>query len=214
MCIRRFLWALACICTSAAPATAGTSAAELELALARTPALYLRLDLTQETLQVMVRGVELEGFPVRSVRLVVRRAPGGARQSFSAIAPVVYKVVGDPQVEWRAVVAPPTLLPFDENAEPPTPVPNPNREVPAQIAVTLDNGWSLHLGSDPPAGWWRRVADRLASGWLRLWGKGPTVPSPALVVELEPEDARAILHIVRDGTALLVVCNEDAGAGG
>ena len=113
---------------------------------------------------------------------------------------------GDPAIEWRAVVAPPTLVPYDENADSPTPVPNPDREAPVQIAVGLDNGWELHLGPDPPTGWWRRVTDRLGSGWQRMWGETPVVPPPALVIVMRPEDARALLHIIRDGTPLLVVC--------
>ncbi len=182
MSIRRFLWALASICISAAPAAAGDSAVQLELALAKTPALYLRLDIHSDALQVMVRGMELERIPVRAVRLVVRRAPGEEAQELSGFLPAVWKVVGDPAIEWRAVVAPPTLVPYDEDAESPTPVPNPDREAPVQIAVGLDNSWELHLGPDPPTGWWRRAADRLGSGWQRLWGKSPVVPPPALVV--------------------------------
>ncbi len=208
MCIRRFLLALACICTSAAPATAGDSAAQLELALAKAPVLYLRLDVHADALQVMVRGMELERIPVRALRLVVRRAPGEDAPELSGFLPAVWRVVGDPAIEWRAVVAPPTLVPYDEDAESPTPVPNPDREATVQIAVGLDNGWELHLGPDPPIGWWRRAADRLGSGWRRLRGKTPVVPPPALVIVVQPDDARALLHIIRNGTPLLVVCGQ------
>jgi hypothetical protein len=208
MCIRRFLLALASICTSVAPAAAGDSAVQLELGLARTPSLYLRLDVSSDALQVMVRGMELERIPVRAVKLVVRRAPGQPGEPLSGFLPAVWKVVGDPAIEWRAVVAPPTLVPYDENAESPTPVPNPEREATVQIAVGLDNSWELHLGPDPPIGWWRRVADRLRSGWQRMWGKTPVVPPPALVIVVAPDNARALLHMIRDGMPLLVVCGQ------
>ncbi len=208
MSTRRFLSALASICISAAPAAAGDSAVQLELELARKPSLYLRLDVSSDALQVMVRGMELERIPVRSVRLVVRRAPGAPGDPLPALLPAVWRVVGDPEIEWRAVVAPPTLVPYDEDAEPPTPVPNADREAPTQIAVRLDNSWELQLGPDPPIAWWRRVADRLGSGWQRMWGKAPGVPPPALVVVTRPEDARAVLHIIRDGMPLLVVCGD------
>jgi hypothetical protein len=212
MCIRRFLLALASICISAAPVAAGDSAAQLELRLAKAPALYLRLDVHADALQVMVRGMELERIPVQAVRLVVRRAPGEDAQELSGFLPAVWKVVGDPAIEWRAVVAPPTLVPYDEDAEPPTPVPDADREAPVQIAVGLDNGWRLELGPDPPIGWWRRVADRLGSGWQRLRGKSPVVAPPTLVVVVQPEDSRALLHIIRDGMPLLVVCGESESA--
>jgi hypothetical protein len=188
---------------------AGDSAVQLELELARKPSLYLRLDVSSDALQVMVRGMELERVPVEAVRLVIRRPPGVPGAPLSGFLPAVWKVVGDPAIEWRAVVAPPTLVPYDENAESPTPVPNPDRDATVQIAVGLDNGWELHLGPDPPIGWWRRVADRLGSGWHRLWGKTPVVPPPALVIVVQPEDARALLHIIRDGTPLLVVCGNN-----
>jgi len=212
MCIRRFLWALASICISAAPVAAGESAVQLELGLARTPSLYLRLDVASDALQIMVRGMELERVPVRAVRLVVRRAPGEAGEQLSAFLPAVWRVVGDPAIEWRSVVAPPALVPYDEDAESPTPVPNADREKPVQIAVGLDNGWQLQLGPDPPIGWWQRVADRLGSGWQRLRGKSPAMPPPTLVVVTEPEDARAVLHIIRDRTPLLVVCGDNGEA--
>ncbi|HSO21420.1 MAG TPA: hypothetical protein VLT81_00850 [Chondromyces sp.] len=203
---RRFLSALACICTSAATAAAAGSAPELEVPLAQAQALYLRLDIVSGTLQVMARGMELHHYPVQGVRLVVRRAPGGTPPPPEATLPASFRVAGEPEVAWRAVVAPPTLVPYDEDAEPPTPVPDADIEVPAQISVGLDNGWALHLGPDPPTGWMRRVADRLGSGWRRVWGRAPEVPPPALVVGMRAEDSQALLHVIRDGTPLLVVC--------
>jgi hypothetical protein len=206
MSTRRFLWALAFFCFDAVAAAAGESAAELELRLARTPSLYLRLDVAAGVLGVRVRGMELERFQVGAVRLVEIRAPGGPGSAPGELLPVVWKVVGDPEVAWRAVLAPEQLVPFDEDAERPTPVPNPVSDEPVQISVGLDNGWTLHLGPDPPTGWWRRISQRLGTGWRRLTGSSLAPPPPALVVELRPEDSRSLLHILRDGTALLVVC--------
>jgi hypothetical protein len=209
MSTRRFLSALACICTSAAAAAAGGSSAELELALAQSPALYLRLDVSAGALQVMARGMELHRYPVQEVRLVVRRAPGGIGGAPADWLPAAWRVVGEPLLEWRAVVAPPTLVPYDEDAEPSNPAPDRQRDLPAQISVRLDNGWTAHLGPDPPTGWMRRVADRLGSGWRRVWGRAPDVPPPSLVVGMRGEDSRALVHVLRDGTPLLVVCEEE-----
>lgn len=215
MSTRRFLSALACICTSAATAAAAGPAAELELPLAQAKALYLRLDVVSGSLQVMARGMELHRYPVQGVRLVVRRAPGGTTPGPEVALPSSFRIAGEPEVGWRAVVAPPTLVPYDEDAEPPTPALDTDLEVPAQISVGLDNGWALHLGPDPPTGWLRRVADRLGSGWRRVWGGEPAVPQTALVVGMRAEDSRALLHVIRDGTPLLMVCGgEGPGAAG
>jgi hypothetical protein len=210
--MRRFLSALACICTSAATAAAAGSATELELPLAQAQALYLRLDVVSGTLQVIARGMELHHYPVQGVQLVMQRAPGGTAPPPEATLPVSLRVAGEPKVAWRAVVAPPTLVPYDEDAEPPTPVPDTDIEVPAQISVGLDNGWALHLGPDPPTRWWRRAVQRLGSGWRRVWGGEPAVSPPALVVGMRAEDSQALLHVIRDGTPLLLVC-EGGGAG-
>lgn len=212
MSTRRFLSALACTCISAAPAALAGSLAELELELAQSPALYLRLDVDGGSLEVRVRGMELERFAVMSVRLAARRAPGEPGLPPVEL-PAVWRVVGDPQVEeWREVVAPPALKPYDEDAEPPTPVPSQERELPPQVVAALDNGWELHLGPRPPGGWADRLADRLGSGWRRLWGRGVEPPPPALAVVMTPEDSRALLHVIRDGTPLLVVCGSDGSA--
>ena len=201
----RFLLALACCCTSAGAAAAtGDSALELELELAREPALYLRLDLDVGALEVMVRGVELDRAEVAGARLVTS---GGSVHELPQL-PAVWRIAADPEAQWRRVVAPPTLVPYQEDAEPtpPTGTPTP-AELPDQYHVQLDNGWTLHLGADPPAGRWDRLAARLASGWRRLTGRSVEPAPPAVVLEIDPDDARRLLHVLRAGTAVLVLCD-------
>ena len=207
----RFLLALTCFCTSAGAALAGESTAELELALAREPALYLRLDVHTDILRVMARGLELDRIQAQAVQLIVRRSPGEDEARPELSLPVVWRVAGAPEVQWRRVVAPPTLVPYQEDAEPPTPVPSttPLPELPAQYHVQLDNGWELHLGPEPPGQFWERLHERFASGWLRLTGRTVELPPPAIVVVMGADDSRRLLHMLREGTALLVVCGDD-----
>jgi hypothetical protein len=206
--------ALACTCTSAAVALAGDSATELELALAREPALYLRLNVDTDVLQVMARGHELDRVQSQAVQLVVRHSPGNEQAPLEPTLPVVWRVTGVPEVQWRRVVAPPTLVPYQEDAEPPTPVPSttPLPDLPSQFDIELDNGWSLHLGPEPPGRFWERLGDRFESGWRRLTGRPVEVPPPAIAVVVPPEESRRLLHIFREGTALLVVCGGDEPA--
>jgi hypothetical protein len=206
--------ALACICTSALAALAGESAVELELELAKEPAVYLRLDVHTDVLQVMARGHELDRVQAQSVRLLVRHAPGQDQTPSELALPLVWRVVGVPEVQWRRVVAPPTLVPFKEDAEPPTPVASstPPPEVPAQYQVGLDNGWTLHLGPEPPGGFWERVRERFDSGWKRLTGRAVEVAPPAIAVMVSADDSRRLLHIFREGTPLLVVCDDEPAA--
>ena len=207
----RFLLALACISTSAVAALAGESAVELELELAKEPALYLRLNVRTDVLQVMARGHELDRVQAQSVRLLVRRTPGEDRTPSELALPLVWLVTGVPEVQWRRVVAPPTLVPYKEDAEPPTPVPDatPPAEIPAQYEIHLDNGWTLHLGPEPPGGFWERVRERFDSGWKRLTGRAVEVAPPAIVLTTSADDSRRLLHIFREGTALLVVCDDE-----
>jgi hypothetical protein len=205
--------ALACTCTSAAPALAGESATELELALAREPELYLKFNVDTDVIQVMVRGHELDRVQAQAVELVERRAPGHDEATPELGLPAVWRVTGAPEVQWRRVVAPPTLVPYQEDAEPPTPVPSatPPPDLPSQFDIELDNGWSLHLGPEPPGRFWERIGDRFESGWRRLTGRPVELPSPAIAVVVTAEDSRRLLHIFREGTPLLVVCGAETG---
>jgi len=203
--------ALACSCTSATFAAADGSLAELELQLARTPSLYLRLDVRSGLVQVMVRGLELDRIQASPVRLVVRRAPGQARAIPAPELPFVWHVISPPAVAWRKVVAPRTLVPYQEGSPPPSPLPTstPPPDLPTQYQIELDSGWTLHIGNDPPDRWRRRLVGRIGSGWRRLTGRAVAPPPPALVVVTEPDDSQRLLHLLVEGTPLLLFCGDD-----
>lgn len=206
----RFLLALACCCTSATFAAADGSVAELELQLARTPSLYLRLDARSGVVQVMARGLELDRVQAVSVRTVVRRSAGQAHAVPAPDVPAVWQVSSPPAVSWRKVIAPGTLVPYQEGSAPASslPSPTPQPELPTQYQVELDSGWILHLGNDPPDRWQRRLATRFGSGWRRLTGRAAAPPPPALIVVTEPEDSRRLLHLLVEGTPLILFCGD------
>lgn len=209
----RFLLALACFCTSAGVCAASESATELELGLARKPDLYLRLDVTTHVLQVMVRGMELDRMEVGSVRLITERAPGDPTDERPDL-PAVWHIASAPELPWRKVVAPPTLVPFQEGLPAPTPAPTatPSSELPAQYDVQLDGGWTLHLGPDPPVSLWQRWWRRLTTGWRRLTRRPVESAPPAIAITTSADDSRRLLHILRPGTALLVRCGQPPDA--
>jgi hypothetical protein len=206
----RFLLALACSCTSATFGGAGESLAEIELQLARKPSLYVKLDVRSGLMQVMARGFELDRMQTTSVRLVARRAAGQAPSITAPELPVVWRVTSPPAVTWRKVVAPRTLVPYEDGSPPPSPLPTstPPPDLPAQYQVELDSGWTLHLGNEPPDRWLKRVVYRVGSGWRRLTGRAVAPPPSALVVVTEPDDSRRLLHLLVEDTPLLLFCGD------
>ena len=210
MSIGRFLSVLGCCCTSAAVAFAGGSAAELELAEAEGPSLYLRLDAGARVLQVMARGVQLDSIQAEAVRLLVQRAGGQPAMAAEFAVPTVLRVASPPAVAWRRVIAPATLVPYQEGASLPTPAPTPLAELPDQFTVELDNGWVVHVGPDRPDRWRRRFAERIASGWQRLLGRQSPPAPPALVIVTRSDDSRRLLHLLAAGTPILVLCGSES----
>ncbi len=202
----RYLLALACICTSAVGAAAG-SGPELELALARRPGLYLVVDPGRGQLVVKARGMELDRVPLRAVELLLPVPPAGEAGEAEVELPEVWRVVHAPKEEWRPVVAPPTLVPYREQEEPPVPAvtATPEPRPPAQYRVELDHGWMLAMGSNPPTNLGRRLLARVRTGWNRLWGRPVDTGPPTLVVETSADDARRLLHMFRPGVSILLV---------
>ncbi len=211
MCSARFLWALACSCTSGAVALAAAPEQELELALARRQGLYIRLPVERPELQVKVRGVTLEEIPVEALLMVDAGAGSDLPQRPELALPKVWRVAGAPEADWRRVVAPPTLVPYREEplGEAAVVTPTPAVVRPAQYRVELEGGWALLVGPSPGTGWWARLADRLGTGWRRLWGRPVPERPPAVAVVMTADDARRALHLFREGLAILVVRGGD-----
>lgn len=210
MSMARFLLALACISSSAAPALPSESAAEMELALARTPSLYLHLDIAQPVLEVKVRGMVLDTHEVRAVKFVFVDAAGAEDGAARLALPLVVRTVGGSQAEWRQVVAPPTLVPYSETAEPVVAKPTATVTLPDQYEVDLDTGWHLVVGPESPYGFWSRLGWRLATGWQRLIGRRDEPPPPSIVVEMSDVDSRALVHLLAQEIPILIACGDPA----
>ena len=206
MCMARYLLALACIFSNAAPVSSSESSLEMEVGLARSPSLYLRLELDQRLLEVKVRGMVLDTHTVRAVRFVYVEPAGGDRSAGVPTLPIVVKTAGLQQSKWRPVVAPPTLVPYSETAEPPMAKPTATVPLPEQYQVELDSGGRLVVGPEPPYRFAWRLGRRLATGWRRLIGRSIEPPPPSLVIEMAPEDSRALVHLFDQEIPMLVTC--------
>lgn len=210
----RLALVLGCICTSVAGAAAGSGPPDptsLELALARGRDVYLVVERAELRLSIRVRGMALDSVPLRDVRVVWQGAEVDTEALGALAAPQVWRVVEAPAAEWRRVVAPEVLVPYDEEADPaqgtpaaaPSPTPPPPR--PDRFEVSTDSGWRLAVAPSveavAPLGVWRRVF----GGWRRIVGRPrpPLDPTLVLVVS-DGEDARRLVHLFRPGAAVLV----------
>lgn len=226
---RTCLSALACTFTSLAafageapPSPATVATLELEASLARKPAIYLRLDLDARALQVKARGVVLDQIPVKAVEGALRQPFFKRVGPLVLPVPVVLEVTQGPGDTDREIVAPPSLRPAgsaDEGeATPvpqtlgPTPTPTPRPETPSRYRVELAKAGSdgppvvlWVTGQLPARSLWERFRQAVAEGWAVVVRREevPKEP-PGIVLVLDPEDARRLHHLFRQGMSILV----------
>jgi hypothetical protein len=209
-------WALlAGIAAAAAAQLAATGAAvsptapELEAALAEGRDLYLVLDAAAGELQVRARGLVLDR-AAWSDAAVLAPAPllGAAPAGLSA--PTVWRIVQRPATARRRLVAPASLRPSGATetelaAVPAAAAEEPAVEVPRSYAAVMAEGWRLEIVAEVvrpslPG----RLLAAVADGWARLRGTSPAAP-PRLQLALGEDDARRLHHLMRQGTAVLVL---------
>jgi hypothetical protein len=178
----------------------------MELALARSPSLYLRLDVGRRVLEVKVRGIVLDTHEVRAVRFVYVKTAGSEESEPVPGLPLVVKTAGSQEVKWRQVVAPATLVPYSELAESAVVKPAAAAGRPDQYEVDLDSGWRLVVGPESPYGPGSRLRSRMVNGWKRLIGRRSEPPPPSMVVEMSAEDSRALVHLFAGEIPILVTC--------
>jgi len=188
------------------------AALKAELALARTPQVYLVLDLARREISVRSRGREFGALHVEDVAFERWHPPLGGRGAAPPPAlPLAVKVVGDDPP--RSLEAPElaSLRPAGSTASesPPaaaTPPPPNGAPLLSELPywMPLDNGWRLYVDARPPLrGPGGRWIDTVAYLFTRLSGRSARQPD-RLVVVVSPADADWLRHLLRPGRPLLI----------
>lgn len=183
------------------------SVAELELALARAPGLYLVVDVGAGAVDVRARGIVLDRALLKGVWVTASQPLVGRGQWPWPGLPVVWRVTEPPGADWRAVLAPQALREYEEEpaldapAVPASPV---QPELPASYLVAVDSGWQIQVSDRRPVGALRHLLASAADGWRRLTGRRRPPSPPRLVLCVEREDARWLLHIFRPDLPVLL----------
>lgn len=200
---------------------------ELEASLARKPNVYLKLDVGERLLQIKARGMVLDQVVVKALEAAARKPFYQPTGPLALKVPVILEVLQGPGDTDREVIAPPSLRPSkrsdeeEEEAAPssapqgPTPTPTPRPETPSRYRVELlktgskgseGSPFVLWVTNDLPArSLWQRFREAVKEGWAFLLHQQevPQEP-PGIVLVVDPEDARRLHHLFRQGMALLV----------
>jgi hypothetical protein len=181
-------------------------ALELELDLARQPALYLSLSLEPAALEVRARGRTLERVELAAVDVLEFRSSISAGPPGVLELPAIWEIASRPAHPERRVVVPPRLRKWGtepESEEEDTATSAESATPPGAYVLKLTNGWHLWVGRPVdrplPGGWTTAVAD----GWRTLFGR-PRRDPPQVVLDVTPETARSLHHLFRPGLKVLV----------
>jgi hypothetical protein len=180
---------------------------EAEVEAAKGTGLYLVLDPEGKGLAVKARGKTLDTAPLVDVRVELHRPAGELREG-SAIG--LWTVEVEPEGEYRLVIAPQELRPYQEEEEteapatgtPPEVLPDP----PSSYTVGLDSGWELVVVQElPPDTAWSRFRQALAEGWARArqWRRPLRRPDRLLLLTT-PEQGSRLHHLFRKGTPIVL----------
>ncbi len=220
MCGALFRSAIACTCISvafAAHAATPQDAAALEVALSRQPGVYLVVDAGASRLSIRSRAMELDSVPLAAIRVAWQGQGVTAGPPPTVEVPAVWHVTEAPTGDWRRVVAPVELAPYSDagpvrdSGESVRPTPTPGPILPDRFVALTDTGWRLAVTTSlrdvVPVGFWRRIA----RGWRRVFHQAdPPMPPTLVLVVTDQEDAHRLVHLFRQGAAVLLV---DASAG-
>lgn len=184
---------------------ASPSNAEAELALARKPALYVVVDPARGAVEIKIRGQAFVSLPLAGWAFLVY-VPGPGSEHPELALPATLQVTGDPLSAIRRVATVESLRPYDDDDEDtPAPSPPPPPERAVTFEAPLESGWVLSVGPKLPptrglSGW----AARLADGWATVRARPPARP-PLLALALGADAASRLHHVLRPGTAILVL---------
>ncbi len=189
---------------------------EAEAEAAKTKDLYLVLDPAGRGLAVKARGRTLDTVPLEGVRIELHRPAGGARGERTV---GLWTVVTEPEGEYRRVIAPAELKPYQDPEEaaeaaaeanvngspqapqqPPEILPDP----PSSYAVGLDEGWELLVVQRyAPDNAWSRFKQAVAEGWHRQW-RHPVARPDRIVLLATAEQGSRMHHLFREGARIVL----------
>ncbi len=178
---------------------------EAEVEAAQGDGLYLVLDPAGRALAVRARGKTLDTVPLQALRVDLHRPPG---RSGEAHAIGLWTVEVEPEGNYRRVIAPAELRPYQEAGEIEAPVASAPPEVlpdpPASYAVGLADGWQILVVQEPPADTsWSRFGQALDEGWARL-RRRPRARPDRLVLVVTAEQGSRLHHLFRKGTPVVL----------
>lgn len=216
MSIERCRWALVCFFTSALIAHVASAevsphrarAAELEAELASKRDVYLVVGLESGDLEIRVRGVTLERFPVEAVSAFETRRLAGTQHGTQLEVPHVFITAATISLVDRKVVAPEKLEPWSEGAESARRVAgdDPKPLTPSSYDVPLEGGWILEVRQErvdfSTTG---RVLEAFRDGWSRVFGDRDHDRRPTVRVVMDQASATRVHHLFKKGTAIMLV---------
>jgi hypothetical protein len=221
------LSALASISISLAAVSAGAGdvppdparvvALEFEAGLAKRPSVYLVLDPQRRVLEIKARGEVLDTVPLVGIEIISQQPLLVRDHPDHPPIPALWTVKRGPGDTDREVIAPTELRPApkddEEDVEPtptgtsaepaptPTKVPLPRTSYRSRLA----NGWDLWITDRLPSqSFLGTFTAAVRDGWRRLRGLGEDHP-PAVTLAMADTDAQRVHHLLRSGTAILVV---------
>ena len=182
-------------------------ALELEARLSATPAIYFVIDTEQRTFDIKSRGVVLDRIALTELAVVQDEHLWGSSGALELPLPAVLHVTYRSGVANREIIPPKSLEPFPEDGteEDRPAAKRVSAKPPASYYVKLDNGWAIAFDSSLPGeSFYQRFRSALDDAWLRFFDVDIRRP-PTLALALAGADAERLHHLLRQGTAILVL---------
>jgi hypothetical protein len=211
------LWVAGAQAQDAPASLAAASFAEMELASAHLPKVYIVIDPERRVLEIKARGAVLDHVDIRGIEILSQQSLLRRSLPMAPSLPAKWVVKLGPGDTDREIIAPKELHAAPKEDEElggkeapgptpagPTPTPTPVPEAPASYRVQLSNGWDLWVTTELPAqGRIQLFFAAIGDGWRRLRGFDADV-APAISLLVAPEDARRIHHLFRTDMEILV----------
>jgi hypothetical protein len=187
---------------------------ERTIELARGKDFYLVLDPAGPDITLMLRGAELQRYPILGLRVGQARV-SWVRQTAADLWQGVIWSAGEldpPRQVDRVVVTGGQTVPAGEDPKPP-PIPRTAEElypVPAQYHIRFTGGLSIEIRpheADETVGWWASVRTWWGTRWrdVRAAMQSRDRDTVRLRVVLNPKDAESLYRALPPATRLIVL---------